>query len=39
MERYTAEELHRLLSEIQKVNQWLPAKICKERLRRWGEEE
>jgi hypothetical protein len=39
MERYTAEELHRLLSEIQKVNQWLPAKICKERLVRWKEEE
>lgn len=39
MQRYTARELHRLLSEIRKVNQWLPAKLCQERLVRWQEEE
>ncbi len=37
-QRYTARELYRLLSEIRKVNQWLPAKLCQERLARWEEE-
>lgn len=39
MQRYTARELHRLLSEIRKVNQWLPAQLCQDRLTRWKEEE
>ncbi|MTB51861.1 hypothetical protein [Lewinella sp. W8] len=37
--RYTASQLHHLLTEIRKVNQWLPAKLCEERLSRWREEE
>lgn len=39
LQRYTARELYRLLSEIRKVNQWLPAQLCQDRLARWKEEE
>jgi len=35
VERYDAVQLHAILTAIMKVNQWIPAELCQERLELW----